>query len=135
MLKHGTSSIATTRTDESFTRLANSSFVLKKAEKAKELINKVGLPYKEDALIEKIAKNAKITKGQAANALKTVISSIEDILNSRGKVTFAGVGTFSVEKRTARTARNPSTGKEVKIKATKVAKFNASKELSRKVNK
>jgi len=135
MLKQSTVSITTTSTDESFARLANSSFALKKAEKAKELINKVGLPTEEDALIEKIAKNAKITKGQAANALKTVISSIEDTLTSGGKVTFAGDGTFSVEKRTARTARTSRTGKEVKIKAKKVAKFSASNELSRRVNK
>ncbi len=135
MLKQATSSITITNADESFARLANSSFVLKKAEKAKALINKVGLPTKEDVLIEKIAKNAKITKGQAANALKTVISSIEATLTSGGKVTLAGIGTFSLKKRTARTARNPRTGKEVKVKAKKVAKFIAEKELSKKVNK
>ena len=84
MLKQAASSITITNADESFARLANSSFVLKKAEKAKALINKVGLPTKEDVLIEKIAKNAKITKGQAANALKTVISSIEATLTSGG---------------------------------------------------
>jgi len=41
------------------------------------------------------------------------------------KLTLTGFGTFSVSKRRARVGRNPQTGKEIKIAATKVAKFKA----------
>jgi DNA-binding protein HU-beta len=77
-------------------------------------------------LVDAIAKDAKITKGQAADALDAVITAIEKTLSKAdGKVTLVGFGTFSVAKRAARTGRNPRTGKEIKIKAKKVAKFKA----------
>ena len=87
-------------------------------------------------LVDAIAKDAKITKGQAADALDAVITAIEKTLSKAdGKVTLVGFGTFSVAKRAARTGRNPRTGKEIKIKAKKVAKFKAGAELAKKVNK
>ena len=48
-------------------------------------------------------------------------------------VTLVGFGTFSVSKRAARNGRNPQTGAVIKIKARKVAKFKAGKELSAKM--
>jgi len=87
-------------------------------------------------LVDAIAKDAKITKGQASDALDAVITAIEKTLSKAdGKVTLVGFGTFSVAKRAARTGRNPRTGKEIKIKAKKVAKFKAGAELAKKVNK
>jgi DNA-binding protein HU-beta len=87
-------------------------------------------------LVDAIAKDAGITKGQAADALDAVITAIEKTLSKAdGKVTLVGFGTFSVAKRAARTGRNPRTGKEIKIKAKKVAKFKAGAELAKKVNK
>ena len=87
-------------------------------------------------LVDAIAKDAKITKGQAADALDAVITAIEKTLSKAdGKVTLVGFGTFSVAKRAARTGRNPRTGKEIKIKAKKVAKFKAGAELAKAVNK
>ncbi len=86
-------------------------------------------------LIDKIAKEAKLTKGQAADALDSVITGVTSTLGKGGKVTLVGFGTFSVSKRAARKGRNPRTGKEINIKAKKVAKFKAGAELSKKVNK
>jgi len=86
-------------------------------------------------LIDKIAKDAKITKGQANDALDAVITSVAGTLGKGGKVTLVGFGTFSVSKRAARKGRNPRTGKEISIKAKKVAKFKAGAELAKKVNK
>ena len=86
-------------------------------------------------LVDRIAKDAKITKGQSADALDAVISAVEGTLAKGGKVTLVGFGTFSVAKRAARTGRNPRTGKEIKITAKKVAKFKAGAELAKKVNK
>jgi DNA-binding protein HU-beta len=86
-------------------------------------------------LVDAIAKSAKITKSQSADALDAVISAVQGTLAKGGKVTLVGFGTFSVSKRAARTGRNPRTGKEIKIKAKKVAKFKAGTELAKKVNK
>lgn len=86
-------------------------------------------------LIEKIAKDAKLTKVQAGEALDSIIHAVGATLAKNGKVTLVGFGTFSVSKRAARKGRNPRTGKEITIKAKKVAKFKAGTELSKKVNK
>ena len=86
-------------------------------------------------LIDKIAKDAKVTKGQAGDALDSFINAVATTLSKGGKVTLVGFGTFSVSKRAARKGRNPQTGKEINIKAKKVAKFKAGAELAKKVNK
>jgi DNA-binding protein HU-beta len=86
-------------------------------------------------LIDKIAKDAKVTKGQAGDALDSFINAVGTSLSKGGKVTLVGFGTFSVSKRAARKGRNPQTGKEINIKAKKVAKFKAGAELAKKVNK
>jgi len=86
-------------------------------------------------LIDRIAKDAKITKGQAADALDSVIGGVTGTLGKGGKVTLVGFGTFSVSQRAKRKGRNPRTGKEITIKAKKVAKFKAGAELAKKVNK
>jgi DNA-binding protein HU-beta len=86
-------------------------------------------------LIDKIAKDAKVTKGQAGDALDSFLNGVTATLAKGGKVTLVGFGTFSVSKRAARKGRNPQTGKEINIKAKKVAKFKAGIELAKKVNK
>jgi DNA-binding protein HU-beta len=86
-------------------------------------------------LIEKISKDAKISKAQAGDSLDSFISAVTATLSKGGKVTLVGFGTFSVSKRLARKGRNPRTGKEINIKAKKVAKFKAGTELAKKVNK
>ena len=86
-------------------------------------------------LIDKIAKDAKVTKSQAGDSLDSFINAVGATLSKGGKVTLVGFGTFSLSKRAARKGRNPQTGKEIKIKAKKVAKFKAGAELAKKVNK
>jgi len=81
-------------------------------------------------LISKIADSAKITKTQAGSALDATIKAITTALKKGDKVTLIGFGTFSVSKRSARTGRNPRTGKEIKIAAKKVARFKPGKSLS-----
>jgi DNA-binding protein HU-beta len=84
-------------------------------------------------LIAKIADDAEITKTQANATLDSFIEAVTKTLKSGGKVTLVGFGTFSVSKRAARNGRNPQTGAVIKIKAKKVAKFKAGKELSGKL--
>jgi DNA-binding protein HU-beta len=84
-------------------------------------------------LIAKIAEDAEISKKQANDALDSFIQAVTKTLKGGGKVTLVGFGTFSVTKRAARKGRNPQTGAEIKIKAKKIAKFKAGKELSEKI--
>jgi len=84
-------------------------------------------------LIAKLADDAGITKTQANATLDSFISAITKTLKGGGKVTLVGFGTFSVTKRAARNGRNPQTGAVIKIKAKKVARFKAGKELSAKI--
>ena len=84
-------------------------------------------------LIAKIAEDAGITKTQANTALDSFVEAVTKTLKGSGKVTLVGFGTFSVSKRAARNGRNPQTGEVIKIKARKVARFKAGKELSAKL--
>ena len=84
-------------------------------------------------LIAQIAGDAGITKTQANASLDSFVAAVTKTLKKGDKVTLVGFGTFSVSKRAARTGRNPQTGAAIKIKAKKVAKFKAGKELSAKL--
>jgi DNA-binding protein HU-beta len=86
-------------------------------------------------LIERIAKDAKLSKAQATKALDSALSGIQATLKRGGKVTLVGFGTFGVGKRKARTGRNPQTGAKLKIAARKVAKFSPGAGLRKAVNR
>ncbi len=84
-------------------------------------------------LISKISDDVNITRGQANAALDSFVNAVTQSLKEGDKVTLVGFGTFSVSKRQARNGRNPQTGQTIKIKAKKVAKFKAGKELSARI--
>lgn len=84
-------------------------------------------------LVSKIATDAEITKAQAVAALESFMESVTKTLKAGDKLILVGFGTFSVSKRAARTGRNPQTGAAIKIKAKKLARFKASKDLSSKL--
>jgi DNA-binding protein HU-beta len=84
-------------------------------------------------LIAKLADDVNITKTQAGAALDSFTEAIAKTLKKGDKVTLVGFGTFSVSKRAAPNGRNPQTGATIKIKAKKVAKFKAGKELAGRV--
>jgi DNA-binding protein HU-beta len=84
-------------------------------------------------LIAKIADDAGITKTQANATIDAFVDAVTKTLKKGDKVTLVGFGTFSVSKRAARNGRNPQTGAVIKIKAKKVAKFKAGKDLSSKI--
>jgi DNA-binding protein HU-beta len=76
-------------------------------------------------LIASVGKEAKISKASAEKALNAFTAAVTKALKKGDKLTLTGFGTFSVAKRRARAGRNPQTGKEIKIPATRVAKFKA----------
>ena len=73
------------------------------------------------------------TKKDAQAAVDCVFSSITKALKKGDAVTLVGFGTFKVTKRKARKGRNPQTGEEIKIKASKAPKFTAGKSLKEAV--
>jgi DNA-binding protein HU-beta len=81
-------------------------------------------------LIDAMAEKAGLTKADAKKALDAFVCSTTDALKSGDRVALIGFGSFSVSERSARTGRNPQTGKEIKISAKKVVKFKAGAELS-----
>ncbi|MBL7751946.1 MAG: HU family DNA-binding protein [Chitinophagaceae bacterium] len=84
-------------------------------------------------LINKIADDAGITKTQANAALDSFTEAVTKTLKGGGKVTLVGFGTFTVSKRAARNGRNPKTKEVIRIKARKVARFKAGKDLAAKL--
>ncbi len=85
-------------------------------------------------LIRVIAEEADISKTAAEHALSSVIDSITGELKQGRSVSLAGFGTFSVRERAARVGRNPSTGEQINIKASKAAAFKAGKALKEALN-
>lgn len=86
-------------------------------------------------LISAVAEKAEMTKKDAEKAVNAVLASIEDAMTKGDKVQLVGFGTFEVRQRAARTGRNPQTGKEIKIAATKVPAFKPGKALKESVVK
>ncbi|MCJ8146476.1 MULTISPECIES: HU family DNA-binding protein [Acinetobacter] len=80
-------------------------------------------------LIDAIAQKGGLTKVDAGKALDATIESISAALKAGDTVTLVGFGSFSVKERAARTGRNPKTGAELKIPASKVPSFKAGKGL------
>ena len=78
-------------------------------------------------IIEKMTKDADISKAAAKKALESFIDSVKKTLKKGNRVALVGFGTFSVSKRAARKGRNPRTGETIKIKASKAPKFTAGK--------
>jgi len=85
-------------------------------------------------LVAAIAAEADLTKASAEKALNATLGAIKAGLSKGESIQLVGFGTFSVGERSARTGRNPQTGKEIQIAAKKVAKFKAGKALSEAVN-
>ncbi|MEI1680887.1 HU family DNA-binding protein [Acinetobacter baumannii] len=85
-------------------------------------------------LIKHIASSASLTQAQATAALNAVESGISKALAAGEDVALIGFGTFSVKERAARTGRNPKTGEELQIAASKVPSFKAGKALREAVS-
>lgn len=80
-------------------------------------------------LIESMADSADISKAAAGRALDGMIEAIGKALKDGDTVSVIGFGTFVVRERAARTGRNPRTGEEITIAASKAPAFKAGKAL------
>jgi DNA-binding protein HU-beta len=85
-------------------------------------------------LIEAMSSEAGLSKADAKKALDAFINTTTGALKEGDRLSLIGFGSFSISKRSARTGRNPQTGKEIQIAAKNVVKFKAGAELSKTVN-
>jgi len=85
-------------------------------------------------LINRIAEGADITKAAAGRALDSLISTVTAELSNGYDVALVGFGTFKVSDRAARAGRNPQTGAEIQIAASKAPGFKAGKVFKDVVN-
>lgn len=85
-------------------------------------------------LIAKVAEATDMTKKEATQSVEAVLAIITEALRSGDKVQLIGFGNFEVRNRAARKGRNPQTGEEIDIPASKVPAFRPGKQLKAIVN-
>jgi DNA-binding protein HU-beta len=84
-------------------------------------------------LVKAVAERAELTQKDAAKVLDALFDTITQTLAKEEKIQLIGFGTFEVRDRAARKGRNPQTGEEIDIAASKVPAFKAGKELKEAV--
>lgn len=78
-------------------------------------------------LVDAIANSTDMSKAAAGRAIDAMTNSVTKALKKGDQVTLVGFGTFTVRKRAARKGRNPQTGEEIRIRASKTPAFRAGK--------
>ena len=85
-------------------------------------------------LVAAIAEKTDLSKKDAEAAVKAFTDVVAEELKKGEKIQLVGFGTFEVSERAARTGRNPQTGEEMQISASKAPRFKAGKALKDLVN-
>ena len=88
----------------------------------------------KNELVASVAEASGLSKADAGRAVDGVFDSIASALASGDDVRIVGFGSFSVANRAASTGRNPRTGEEIQIPASKQPKFKAGAPLKSAVN-
>lgn len=85
-------------------------------------------------LVAAVAEKAEISRKDAEKALKAFTDVVAEGMKNGDKIQLVGFGTFEVSERAARVGRNPQSGAEMKIPASKAPKFKAGKALKDMIN-
>ena len=88
----------------------------------------------QSELIEKVSQTTELNQAAAGQAVKAVVSAILDALLAGEAVRVSGLGIFNVALRPAREGRNPRTGENIKIAASKAVRFHAGKAVKDALN-
>jgi DNA-binding protein HU-beta len=88
----------------------------------------------KNELIARVAEDAKLSKGEAGEAVEATLENISKALQQGEEVRIVGFGTFMVSKRKASAGRDPRTGEPIQIAESKNPKFKAGKGLKDAVN-
>ena len=84
-------------------------------------------------VVDQVAAQSDLSKGEAGKAVDAVLNVIEDALKRGSDVNFTGFGKFSVAERGARQGVNPQTGERIDIAASRVPRFSAGSALKKAV--
>jgi DNA-binding protein HU-beta len=84
-------------------------------------------------LVKAVSEQAELTQKDASKAVDALFDTISNTLAEGEKIQLIGFGTFEVRDRSARKGRNPQTGEEIDIAASKVPAFKPGKELKEAV--
>ena len=85
-------------------------------------------------LIAAVAEKSGLSKKDSEAAVVATIAAITDALKAEDKVQIVGFGSFEVKKKAAHMGRNPRTGEEITIEASKTASFRVGKALKDSIN-
>lgn len=85
-------------------------------------------------LINAVAKTAELSRKDADKAVNAMLDVITEALRTGDKVQIVGFGAFEAKERASRLARNPRTGEEIEIPASKSVSFKVGKALKDEVN-
>ena len=80
-------------------------------------------------LVSKVSETTELSKKDATKVVDAVFDAIAEALQSGDKVQLVGFGNFEIRERSARKGRNPQTGEEIDIPASKVPSFKPGKAL------
>jgi nucleoid DNA-binding protein len=83
------------------------------------------------ALIDRIAREAGVSRLQAVRSVKSVVGAIRDAIRGGDRLSLSGLGTFKVKARKARPGRNPKTGETIAIPAGRKISFKPSLSLKK----
>lgn len=85
-------------------------------------------------LVDAIADSTDLSKSQASEVINSILDEVTVALSKGNRVALPGLGSFSLSERSARTGRNPQTGKEIQIPASKSVRFSPASALKKAVN-
>lgn len=88
----------------------------------------------KNELIEAIAEKTGSSKAQAARIVTALTETLTEVLQKGDAISLPGFGTFEVRSRSERTGRNPRTGEQLKIAASRVPAFKPGATLKAAVN-
>ena len=80
-----------------------------------------------------LAEEHELSKKTAEAILTDLVTKITKHLKKGERIRIVGLGILQVRKRAARMGRNPATGEQIQIKASKKVAFRAAKELKEAV--
>lgn len=86
-------------------------------------------------LITKVAKKTGSSQALTGKVIDSSLEEIRNLLSKGGAIALTGFGSFGVSSRAKRKGRNPQTGAEMVIPASKVARFRPGKALKEAISK
>jgi DNA-binding protein HU-beta len=85
-------------------------------------------------LIDAAAQSTGLSKGEVSKALDSILDSISGAVQRGDRVSLSGFGTFERRDRAARTGRNPQTGEQLQVAASRAPAFKPAKAFKDAVN-